>query len=106
MVRSSMCQCDVLFIVYLVTCLAGLCVVCLVHVLHTCSNRCVSHISLFHVPPDQYSTSKRGQVSTLKCAAFDPHPPTGTLALRGKPAVDKSVVKSKVSRHENEPQKR
>jgi hypothetical protein len=85
-VRRSMCQCDVLFTFYLVTCLAGLCVVCLVHVLQL-------------VQTGVYITCKKGtSLNPETCQTvptFDPQPPphTGTLAHRGKPAVDKSKVK-------------
>ena len=72
MVRRSMCQCDVLFTFYLVTCLAGLCVVCLVHFILVQTGVYIVHV-------------KRGQVSTLETCqtvpTFDPQPPhwhTGT----------------------------
>ena len=63
-------------------------------VFSTRSSNLFKQVCILHV--------KRGQVSTLETCqtvpTFDPQPPhwhTGTH--RGKPAVDKSVVKSKVS---------
>ena len=76
MVRRSMCQCDVLYLHFTwlhVTCLAGLCVVCLVHVLHKL------------VQTGVYITCKKGtSLNPETCQTvptFDPQPPhwhTGT----------------------------